>query len=388
MTVAVALIVKNEELTLPRCLASVEGAVDEIVVVDTGSDDRTMEVAAACGARVFDFTWRDDFAAARQFAFDQVTTDWVFWLDADDVVLGADNIRRDIAAATDDVHAFYWRYVLGRDVNGEPTYTYWRERCVRTGGTHRWVGRVHEVLVAHTAGAIVRSESVVVEHHPDPARTSHSGRNLRILDDEYRAQGGKLEPRMLFYLGRELADNGQPHRAIEILEQCVREGGWDDERYLAQIRVAELCNTIAEPDRAIDAYLSALKIHPTWPDAYFGLAAIYYFRQDWPKVKHWADIGRSLPPPETLLFVNRRAHTFDWLIYYTNALYHLGDVEAALAWTRHALNLAPDDTWHRHNLTYFQDVLTARGVTPAITPVAEFSPFTPVAGADQTGQIP
>jgi hypothetical protein len=377
MTVAAALIVKNEEKTLPRCLASIAGAVDEIVVVDTGSDDRTREVAAAHGARLFSFPWCDDFSAARQFAFDQVTTDWVFWLDADDVVLGAEAIRSETDSADPGVHALYWRYVLGRNADGSPTFAYWRERCVRAGGSHRWVGRVHEVLVANTPGATSRSESVVVEHRPDPARAGHGQRNLRILEDEYRVTGGNLEPRMLFYLGRELADAGQTAKAIEVLERCVRDSRWDDERYLAQIRIAELYRALADADRAIDAYLAAFKVHPTWPDAYFGLAATYYSRQDWPKVKHWIDVGRSLPPPSTNLFVNHRAHTYDWLIHYTNALYHLGDVESALTWTHHALTITPDDRWHRHNLTYFQDLLAAHDAPAAVTPFAEPALITP-----------
>lgn len=363
MTVAAALIVRNEERTLPRCLASIEGTVDEIVVVDTGSEDRTKEVAASLGARVFDFSWCDDFAAARQVAFDHTTTDWVFWLDADDVVLRAENIRPEIAAAASDVHAIYWRYVLGRNSDGEPTFDYWRERCVRAC-SHRWVGRVHEVLVATVPGATIKSESVIVEHHPPPGRAGHSDRNLRILEDEYRVTGGRLEPRMLFYFGRELADNGQQARAIKVLEQCVQTSTWDDERYLAQILAAELRNAIANRDGAIDAYLAALKIHPTWPDAYFGLAATYYYLQDWPKVKHWIDLGRTLPSPTTLLFVNRRAHTYDWLIHYTNALYHLGDVESALAWTRHALTIVPDDWWHLHNRGYFEEQIAARSSAP------------------------
>jgi glycosyltransferase involved in cell wall biosynthesis len=63
--VSLTLIVKNEELTLPACLASVAGLVDEIVVVDTGSTDRTKEIATGLGAQVVDFPWCDDFAAAR-----------------------------------------------------------------------------------------------------------------------------------------------------------------------------------------------------------------------------------------------------------------------------------------------------------------------------------
>ena len=80
------MIVKNEEANIPNCLASVAGLFDEIVVVDTGSTDRTREIAREFGARVFEFAWIDDFAAARNEALARATGDYAFWLDADDVV--------------------------------------------------------------------------------------------------------------------------------------------------------------------------------------------------------------------------------------------------------------------------------------------------------------
>ena len=82
--VSLTMIVKNEEANLPACLASAADLVDEVVVVDTGSTDRTKEVAARFGARIFDFPWIDDFAAARNEALRHATGDWILWLDADD----------------------------------------------------------------------------------------------------------------------------------------------------------------------------------------------------------------------------------------------------------------------------------------------------------------
>ncbi len=84
--VSLTMIVRNEEGNLPNCLASVAGVFDEIVVVDTGSTDRTREIAREFGARVFDFVWVNDFAAARNAALARATGDYAFWLDADDVV--------------------------------------------------------------------------------------------------------------------------------------------------------------------------------------------------------------------------------------------------------------------------------------------------------------
>jgi glycosyltransferase involved in cell wall biosynthesis len=78
--------VKNEQENLPRCLASVEGIFDEIIVVDTGTTDRTKEIACEFGANVFDYDWIDSFAAARNEALLHATGDHAFWLDADDVV--------------------------------------------------------------------------------------------------------------------------------------------------------------------------------------------------------------------------------------------------------------------------------------------------------------
>jgi GT2 family glycosyltransferase len=84
--VSLTMIVRDEEANLPACLSSVEGLFDEIVVVDTGSTDRTPEIAREFGARVFDFAWVDDFAAARNAALACAKGDYAFWLDADDVI--------------------------------------------------------------------------------------------------------------------------------------------------------------------------------------------------------------------------------------------------------------------------------------------------------------
>ncbi len=84
--VSLTMIVRNEQENLPNALSSVAGLFDEIVVVDTGSTDRTAEIARQFGARVFDFVWVDDFAAARNAALARAMGDYAFWLDADDVI--------------------------------------------------------------------------------------------------------------------------------------------------------------------------------------------------------------------------------------------------------------------------------------------------------------
>ena len=85
VTISLCMIVRDEEAVLDRCLASVKGLVDEIIVVDTGSIDRTKEIAARYTENIYDFVWKDDFAAARNESFSKATMNYCMWLDADDV---------------------------------------------------------------------------------------------------------------------------------------------------------------------------------------------------------------------------------------------------------------------------------------------------------------
>ena len=85
-SISLCMIVRDEEAVLGRCLESVAPAVDEIIVVDTGSMDGTKAVAAAYTDLIFDFAWVDDFAAARNVSFAKATGDYILWLDADDVL--------------------------------------------------------------------------------------------------------------------------------------------------------------------------------------------------------------------------------------------------------------------------------------------------------------
>ncbi len=107
--VSLTMIVRNEENNLPRCLESVRGLFDEVVIVDTGSQDRTIEIARSFGAKVFEFVWVDDFAAARNEALAHATGDFVFWLDADDVVEPAerDKLQALLAGLSTDDPAGY-----------------------------------------------------------------------------------------------------------------------------------------------------------------------------------------------------------------------------------------------------------------------------------------
>jgi glycosyltransferase involved in cell wall biosynthesis len=182
------MIVKDEEANLPACLESVAGLVDEIVVVDTGSGDRTKEVAARFGARVFDFPWVDDFAAARNESLRHATGRWVFWLDADDR-LDEENrgrLRVLLDRLGDEEAAYTMKCLCLAGAAGGPATVVDHVRLFRNDPRLRWQYRVHEqiLLAVRRAGHAVRWSDVVIHHagYRDPElRRRKLARDLRLL---------------------------------------------------------------------------------------------------------------------------------------------------------------------------------------------------------------
>ena len=142
-TISLSMIVRDEDQFLADCLTSVQGVVDEIVVVDTGSEDDTVEIAESFGARVFHHAWDDDFAAARNRALAECTGDWVLSLDADERLDPATKHEIRTAVAQPGVHAWYLRMVSAEGETPAGDEVRMIRLFRRTPGT-RYVGRIHE----------------------------------------------------------------------------------------------------------------------------------------------------------------------------------------------------------------------------------------------------
>lgn len=133
---SLCMIVKNEEERLARCLSSVQGAVDEIIILDTGSTDGTKDVASRFTQRVYDYAWDDDFSAARNASFAYATRPFILWLDADDVMERSEREKLMALKArlTADVDAVMMKYHAGIGRDGRPSLIYERVRqCAPRG---------------------------------------------------------------------------------------------------------------------------------------------------------------------------------------------------------------------------------------------------------------
>jgi len=109
-TLSVCLIAKNEEKVIGKCLASIKEIADEIIVVDTGSTDKTKEIASSYGAKIMDYTWEDDFSKARNIYLENATKDWIFSIDADETIEGKDGVKiRQLIEMDFDAFSFIQR---------------------------------------------------------------------------------------------------------------------------------------------------------------------------------------------------------------------------------------------------------------------------------------
>lgn len=125
--ISVCMIIKNEEDVLARCLNCVKQFADEMIIVDTGSDDQSRKIAETYTDKVFDFVWCDDFSKARNFAFEKATKDFRMWLDADDVILDEDiqKIKDLKQRLTLDVDIVLMKYHTAFDQDENPIFTYY-----------------------------------------------------------------------------------------------------------------------------------------------------------------------------------------------------------------------------------------------------------------------
>lgn len=205
MKISVCYIVKNEEKNLPLSLETVRTFADELIVVDTGSSDRTRQIAAAADALILDFTWRDDFAAARNFALGRVTGDWIVFPDADEGFLHPDRVRDKIMEIDTRVPSIDAVMVTRVNLDPETGKSQGNDRSVRLFRNDpkiRYQGRIHE-NITHIRGTLrlYQDDGSLSMYHTGYAEAvgmQKARRNPRILQQEIAKHGE--QPGQYLYL--------------------------------------------------------------------------------------------------------------------------------------------------------------------------------------------
>jgi glycosyltransferase involved in cell wall biosynthesis/tetratricopeptide (TPR) repeat protein len=231
--ISLCMMVKNEEGNLPDCLRSAAGLFDEINIADTGSTDRTKEIARAFGARVSDFPWCDSFAAARNASMRHASGDYIFWLDADDR-LDEDNrakLRDLFDHLPEQPTAFSMKCLCLPDPIDKSATVVDHIRLFPNLLGLRWEFRVHEQILPALRARLVPVvfSDVVIQHtgYQDPAlRGRKLQRDLRLLQLELRDH--PEHPFALFNLGSIYQELGQHELALDALQRSLAGSRPDD----------------------------------------------------------------------------------------------------------------------------------------------------------------
>lgn len=300
--VSLGMIVKDETESLERCLVSVAPFVDEIVVGWNGTNLETKQILDKYKATVFTFEWKDDFAYARNLVYQHIKTELALWLDADDQLIGGENLRKHLSNFNDPrVGAVWLFYNYSQDQYGNCNSALWRERILRHKW-FRWVGGIHEenIKKSDCIQLKVGEDQMYVLHHTTQERINDSAkRNLRISEALYKREheSNTVDAVNVWHYARSLDAMGFHEQSIPVFEEFIDITETDEHRFQAYIHLAEVFRKFRRVDRAINYDLNAMQIRPLWPDSYFGMAANMFLRDDWNTVLHWTQIGLSLKHP-------------------------------------------------------------------------------------------
>ena len=215
VTVSLCMIVKNEEETLGKCLKSLEGLVDEMIIVDTGSTDKTVEIAKGFGAKVYDFMWNGDFSAARNFSFSHASCDFIYTADADEELDETNRerflkLKQDLESLDIDIVQMYYCNQL----SFRTVYNFDRElrpKLFRRIRHFVWEDPIHEQVILDP---IICNSEIEIIHSP---RESHAIRDIETFQRTIK-EGKYISRRLHGMYARELMMAGNDEDFLDAKE--------------------------------------------------------------------------------------------------------------------------------------------------------------------------
>ncbi|MPQ44467.1 glycosyltransferase [Clostridium tarantellae] len=258
MRLSVCLIAKNEENNIGKCLKSVQGLADEIIVVDTGSEDSTVEIAKSLGAKIFYHKWNNSFADARNVSLDNATGDWILCLDADEEIPKDDSEKlRKYFESEKFYQGFFFRSV--NILNGAETDSFIVLRAFRNRPEHRFVGRIHEQVPIVGGFDNVRTTDVRIFHYGyDPNIVDENKKSQRNLDILLSLPEEEKTGYYYYNLGNEYAKMHDFKTALTIYNKSIQKSNFNTSReiyfayliinilksYLALNKFTDMVNTV------------------------------------------------------------------------------------------------------------------------------------------------
>ncbi len=310
MEITLCLIVRDEEQRLPTCLQSFKNIYSRLVIVDTGSTDSTKTIAEKLGADVYDFTWCDDFSAARNFALQQVKTEWVMIVDADDVIQDKTKAKllEELEKLSKDVRGIFMPYSYS-NVNNISGFTTYLPRIWKMEFDYQYTLPIHEYLdipktdIQH----FVRLPLPVIHQKEPNAYGKSVIRNLGILEKAVKKDPS--QSRLLFYLGRENKSAGNYKDALGWYMKFTRIPVVSkDELNRAYLGMGECYSKLGLMEKAKEAYLQSIQVNSSFAEGYLLLGDMALQQKKYKQAIRWYLEASKKQPPQTHVFVNMQLY--------------------------------------------------------------------------------
>ncbi len=278
---SLCMIVKNEEKNLPGCLEGIAGLFDQIVVVDTGSTDATVQIALAFGAEVHSFPWCDDFSAARNESLKHAKGDWVFWLDADDRMKKEEVLKLRELIKRGKEQVFFC--VVGCLHSNQQETEFLQLRLFPNLPEVQFEGYVHEQVAFSL-------QKLGLKFFPSDVKITHIGyqnqeaipiktkRNLDLLLKQVKRTPENLNVR--FHLATHYEIVGDIEKAIDelkiLIEHTRGKEGHRDDYLIGCVMLGNYLRRLNRVEEAISSYKQALEVKADYGVACFFMGELYY----------------------------------------------------------------------------------------------------------------
>lgn len=327
MKIAFAAIVKGadeEAEALNNLLWTVQPHVDGLFITITQPNEKVRKVAELYNAHISEFEWCNDFAKARNFNFSQVPKDYdyILWGDADDEFKNLALLKPFIEKNKADGYVMYYHYDF--DKYGMPTVVHPKTQMVANDGTFTWKGAIHEDLDANRDIELLMLEGVHREHRTNEKRTRQSAvRNLEISKANMTG-----DPRDLWNLANAYTGVSMYHDAIATFEQFIGVSGSEMERYMAMLRIANMCLSLGDHIKAEEYARKAIGVRFDYPDGYFTLGHILKEQGKTKEAVQTILEGLNKKPPiDTAIVYNPRDYDYNPLMMLAHLYWDLAQFE-------------------------------------------------------------
>lgn len=340
MTISLCMIVKNEEDVLARALDSIKDAVDEIIIVDTGSTDKTKEIASKYTNKIYDFEWINDFSAARNFAFSKATMDYQMWLDADDV-FPPESLRKLIKLKKiimSDVEIVTMPYVVDFDSEGRPTVISTRERILKRENQYKWIEPVHECIPLQ--GNIFNSD-IEVWHKKERANDC-PGRNLKIYES-LEAKGKPMTARQQYYFARELKDHQQWAKATYYFEMFLAgKQGWFEDNIATCFNLSVCYKLLNREEKILPVLIKSFEYDAPRAEILSEIGYFHKNKNDFKTALKWFVLAANQDKPDSLGFLLKDYWGYIPSIEACVCYSELGDYKNAMIYNERAAKIYPE----------------------------------------------